>query len=33
MIVAFVKKGGLDRAYDLDQYLEYLYEYYKDPNI
>ena len=33
MTVAFVEKEGLDKAYDPDQYLKYLYEYYKDPNI
>ena len=32
MIVAFVEKEGLDKAYNLDQYLEYFYRYYKDPN-
>ena len=33
MIVAFVEKEGLDRAYDPDQYLEYLYGCYRDPNV
>ena len=33
MIIAFVKKEGLDRAYNPNQYLEYLYKYYRDSNI
>ena len=32
MTVAFVEKGGPDGAYDPDQYLEYLYGCYGDPN-
>ena len=32
MTVAFVEKGGLDKAYDLNQYLEYLYGCYEDSN-
>ena len=33
MIVAFIKKEGLNKAYNFNYYLEYFYKYYKNLNI